>query len=72
MRPIRSLYRTFLEKRIDSSWNSGFFWGVMTGSLAITYLRNREKRNHTIPQHTGDDCLYCKEYFHSKKTSVIQ
>jgi hypothetical protein len=71
MRPIRSLYRTFLEKRIDSVWNSGFFWGVMTGSLAITYIRNREKINHRIPQHTGDDCVYCKEYF-QKKTSSLQ
>ena len=71
MRPFRSLYRIFLEKRIESSWNSGFFWGAITGSLAITYLRNGDKLKHTIPQHTGDDCIYCKEYS-SQKTSSLQ
>lgn len=45
MRPVGSFYRTFLEKQINSAWNSGFFWGgAMTGSLAITYLRIREKK----------------------------
>lgn len=71
MRPLRSLYRIFLEKRIESSWNSGFFWGAITGSLAITYVRNREKIKHNIPPHTGEDCEYCRQYF-NKKTSTLQ
>ena len=72
MRPVRSLYRIFLEKKMDSSWNSGFFYGAITSAVAITYMRNRrEQRKHGIPQHTGDDCVYCKEYS-SKKTSSLQ
>lgn len=72
MRPLRSLYRIFLEKHLESSWNSGFFWGAITGSLAITYVRNREKVKHNVPPHTGDDCVYCKEYFRNQKTSTLQ
>lgn len=72
MRPLRSLYRIFLEKRIESSWNSGFFWGAITGALAITYVRNRDNVKHTFPQHTGDDCIYCKEYYPNKKTYSLQ
>lgn len=72
MRHFPSLYRIFLEKKMESSWNSGFFWGAITGSLAITYLRNRDKLKHAIPPHTGDDCVYCKEYYSSKKTYPLQ
>ncbi len=73
MRPVRSLYRIFLEKKMDSSWNSGFFYGAIASALAMTYTHNRrEKRKHTIPPHTGDDCIYCKEYSRDKKTSTLQ
>lgn len=76
MRPVHSLFRKFVEKQKESSFNSGFFWGAITGSLAITYVRNREKVKHMIPpkipQHTGDDCIYCKEYASSQKTSSLQ
>jgi hypothetical protein len=71
MRPIRSLYRIFLEKKIDSSWNSGFFSGAIASWLAVTYIHNNKDKRHRIPQHTGDDCVYCKEYS-QKKTSVVQ
>jgi hypothetical protein len=71
---IRSLYRGFLEKKLDSSWNSGFFWGAIASGLAVTYTHNRreEKYRHTIPKHTGDDCLYCREYSRPQKTSILQ
>lgn len=60
MRPLQSLFRKFVEKKMESSWDSGFIFGALTGSFAMMYA-NRDKK-HQIPQHTGDDCIYCKEY----------
>lgn len=71
IRPASALYRVFLEKKMSSSWDYGFIYGFISSTLIFTYMRNRENESK-IPQHTGEDCLYCKQYYPNKKTSVLQ
>jgi hypothetical protein len=71
MIPTNALYRSFLKKQVDSSYNWGFFSGAIASWVAVTYIHNNRNKRHIIPQHTGDDCVYCKEYS-QKKTSVLQ
>lgn len=70
MRPVQSLVRKFLNKKLESSWDSGFLYGAFSGSFAMMYVNRTRQEKHTIPQHTGDDCIYCKEYSQSKNMSL--
>jgi hypothetical protein len=61
----QSLLRTFVERKISSTWDSGFLFGFGSGfctHLWIQNHRNDRERHKFVPSHTGDDCLYCKTY----------